>query len=280
VADLVNEGSPPDRADDEASPLARRRPAPNVPRHRFGIAYLILAAALGAAVGLFIVLTANGGNHSGPGWSTWKPTQSGVRRLNEISKHVEGRYALANGRRLALVLSTPPEVQGQSQPVPLRAIAVSSGLAGETARDASFYDASTAWAFNFCGSGKKCALPGQPSVSRYDLLRREALELALYTFKYEPSVESVIAYMPPAVNAGSGSATDTAIFLRRQDVAEALKHPLDRTLTPGRASLRPGHLTKRETELVRKYTDSRLYQYSFQELQDGTPVLALVPLQA
>jgi hypothetical protein len=277
VADLVSEQ--PLAAPAEApQPLARPRPEPRVPRHRFGIAYLILALILGVAVALFVVLVLEGGKDSEPAWSAWKPKQEGVRKLNEIAKHVEGQYAQADGRKLVLVLSTPPEVQGQGQPVPLRAIGVSSGLPGETSKDASFYDASASWAYNFCGLGSKCALPGKASPARYTLLRREALELSLYTLKYEPRIQSVVTYMPPAVNTGSGSTASTAIFLRRQDLAPALKAPLARTLAPIDRSLRPGRMRPEDRKQVARYTGDRIYQYSFQQLQDGTPVLALVPL--
>jgi hypothetical protein len=277
VADLVSEGSPPARSE-QSKPLARPRPEPNVPRHRFGLAYLILAAILGAAVGLFIVLTAGGGKHSSPPWSAWKPEKSGVQRLNEIARHVEGQYALPNGRKLVIVLSTPLEVQSQNQPVPLRAIGVAPGLAGESASDATFYDASSGWAFNFCGEGSKCALPGTASQARYALLQREALELALYTFKYEPAIDSVVAYLPPAKKLGSGSAANTAIFLRRQDLAPALKDPLSRTLPPPKGVLRPGALGQQELERVKTYTGDRIYDYAFQSLQDGTVALLLEPL--
>ncbi len=256
--------------------LARPKPEPNVPRHRFGIAYLGLAAIVGAAVGLLVVLAAGGAEHSAA-WSTWKPTDSGIRKLSQISTFVESEYALPSGRRLVLVLSTPPEVQSQGQPVPLRAIGVSSGLPGETAADASFYDAARSWAYDLCGLGNNCAISeGKASVARFDLLRREALELALYTFKYESSVDTVIAYMPPTV----GPIANTAIFFRRQDLAQALKQPLSRTLQQPRTSLHPGQMTARDLESVDQYTSSRVYQYQFKQLQDGTPVLVLVPLKA
>ena len=45
MADAVNEGAVPARATQPSAPLARPRPEPNVPRHRFGVAYLILALA-------------------------------------------------------------------------------------------------------------------------------------------------------------------------------------------------------------------------------------------
>ena len=54
-------------------------------------------------------------------------------------------------------------------------------------------------AYNLCGiGGKNCAIGvGQPSTDRLLLLRREALELALYTFKYIGGTQNVVAILPP-----------------------------------------------------------------------------------
>ena len=50
-----------------------------------------------------------------------------------------------------------------------------------------------------CGLGKNCSIEGgKASQTRGRLVRREALEAALYTFKFVPSVDSVLAFMPPA----------------------------------------------------------------------------------
>ena len=123
-----------------------------------------------------------------------------------------------------------------------------TGLAGETSNDASFYGAGDAWAYVLCGFGTNCAISGgKPSVERYDLLRREALELALYTFKYNHSIQSVLAYMPPAKAANaSGQATPSLIFLRRGDVKQALDQPLKTTLLPPKTNLKPGQMTAAE----------------------------------
>ena len=53
--------------------------------------------------------------------------------------------------------------------------------------------------FSLCGLGQSCAIAtGKASVERGTLVRREILELALYTFKYVGGVNHVIAFMPPA----------------------------------------------------------------------------------
>jgi hypothetical protein len=281
VADGLNEAEalPAKR---ETGPSPNRQAQAPLYRHRFGLAYVVLAMALGGAVA-GLVLLVGGGKDQSAAWSTWRPEESGVRKLNEIAKRVERAYALPNGNKLVLVYSTPLVVQDQGQTALVRAIAVSTGLVGETGDDASFYDASTAWAFSLCGSATNpaCGLPGEPSRSRYDLLRREALELALYTLKYNPDVESVVAYMPPAFETAQGednAVASTAVFLRREELSGALDVPLARTLTPTTNALRPGQMSKRDLDAVLKYTDRRIYRYSFQPLQDGSPLLTLQPI--
>jgi hypothetical protein len=280
VADAVSEQPLPRR--EEALIVARRRAEAKAPRHRFGIAYLLLAALLGAAVGLFVVFAANGGKSGGQQWSTWKPTQGGVQGFDQIAKDVAHEYALPSGRELVGVLSTPPVVQGQGSPVPLRAIAVRTGLTGETSADASFYGAGDAWAYVLCGFGTSCAISeGRPTVARYDLLRREALELALYTFKYNSGIQSVLTYMPPAKNTTTGGqATPSLIFLRRDDVKQALDQPLRTTLPPPKTNLKPGQMSPEELARVRRYTDSRVFNFQFQQLADGTAIVVLDPIKA
>ena len=98
--------------------------------------------------------------------------------------------------------------------------------------------------YNLCGVGQNCSIAeGQPSEARARLLRREALELALYTFKYVDDVDSVIALLP--VNLGDPATeeddTSTALFLEKKDFARQLRGPLDRTLTGrGEAEARSG----------------------------------------
>jgi hypothetical protein len=281
MADAVSEQPLPKR-EEQALVIARRKAEAKVPRHRFGLAYLVLAALLGAAVGLFVVFVSNGGRGGGQQWSAWKPTQDGVQRLDEIAKTVGREYALPTGRQLVGVLSTPPVVQGQGTPVPLRAIAVRTGLAGETSEDASFYGAGDAWAYVLCGFGTSCSISeGKPTVERYDLLRREALELALYTFKYNSGIQSVLTYMPPARNQNaSGQVTSSLIFLRRGDVKQALDEPLRMTLLPPKTNLKPGQMSAAELSRVRRYTDSRVFNFQFQQLADGTAIVVLDPIKA
>ena len=271
MADPVDSGQA--QADQkEAALVAYRRAQASVPRHRFGLAYLALAAIMGAAVGLFVVFTMNGGRESDKEWSAWQPTKDGVQRLDEIGRYVSHQYALPSGRVLVTPFSTPPVVRLGNQLAGVRVIRIATGLPGETVSDSQIIDASSAWAYELCGEGKNCAISeGAASAARGRLLQRESLELALYTFKFEPAIDFVIAYFPP-VPKGSPA----AIVLTREALKEPLKHPLAQTLAPPRTRLVPGQLSGRDLTVINSYI-TRAYTFSGEQLQDGSPVLVLRP---
>ncbi len=83
-----------------------------------------------------------------------------------------------------------------------------------------------------CGLGPKCAIAkGKASTQRHLLLRRESLELSLYTFRYVKGISNVVVFMPPKL----GSDPSEALFFRKGDVSPELGKPLSRTL-PGQAA--------------------------------------------
>jgi len=287
VADAMSEPTgaaapPPSQREEQALVVARRRAEEKVPRHKFGMAYLLLAALLGAAVGLFVVFLTNNSNGNGDHWSTWKPSKSGVQGRAEIADRVGHQYALPNGRQLVGILSEPAQVSNNGQPVPVAALGIRTGLPGETNQDLTVVRANDAWAYVLCGFGTSCAISeGKATTQRYDLLRREALELSLYTMKYNHDVQSVLTFMPPgkAQNA-SGAATSSLVFLRRGDLKSALDAPLTTTLPEPKVNVRPGQMSARELGLVRQLTEGHIYTYDFQPLQDGSAAMILTPIKA
>ena len=68
----------------------------------------------------------------------------------------------------------------------------------------------------------------------------------------------------------------TAVFVERGDVRAELGRPLDQTLT---APLTPGvgEIQPDEQRVVDRTTRSRLYEYSYLQAQDGSPVMVLTP---
>ena len=124
--------------------------------------------------------------------------------------------------------------------------------------------------YRLCGLGANCAIDfGRPSTQRLLLLRREALELALYSFRYL-DVHQVVVLMPPAPKAKPSQ----AVFFRRGDVAPQLSRPLNASLGARTPSLRT--ITQAaDTSLVDRLTGL----FSFSLTQGNTENRGFLVLQ-
>src|SRR4029079_18619456 len=80
------------------------------------------------------------------------------------------------------------------------------------------YPANAVVSFGLCGTRSKsqCEVGTKVSSEQQTLLRREALELSLYTLKYVDSIDSVVVFMPPEAK------IQGRVFLRRNDVTDEL----------------------------------------------------------
>lgn len=247
-------------------------------RGRFAVIYFVLAVVAGAAVGTFVVLLQRGSPAPAPPWSEWKPEGSAERRATQIGDRIPDSYRLPSGRQLATVTYVgPPTVTGpDGTAFQVRALAVRPNISRGQAEadDIDTVNASGTVMYNLCGLGNSCSIPeGKASNARGTLLRREALELALYTFKYVDRVQSVLVMLPPRPD---GQAS-TAVFLERPDVRPQLSRPLARTFT---APLTPGigELNGDELAVVQRVTRARLYSFSYLQAQDGSPIMVLSPV--
>ena len=240
-------------------------------RTRFGIAYLALAALVGTAVGLFIVFLGSQGPTSSV-WSSFRPKDRGDAAAAEIARHVQSRYRLANGDNLVSVTDRGPSYNVGSNTYQIGTLAIEPTATGGTA---NVFRTSHTLFYDLCGlldPSSSCAIPGQPSPARLQLLQREILELSLYSFKYA-GADTVVAYAPPTKS--GGKTLRVVAVLRRNDWRRALQEPLDATL-PSRPVSLPGGLTEREQRLA---SAVQLYDYRFQALGDGSLVLVAAPLQ-
>ena len=238
---------------------------------KFGLAYLGLAAILGAAVGTFVLLAERGAPPPPPAWSAWRPTEeSAILRSTQIAVHVASRYRLPSGKRLVRVYVGNPTGNA-----PIRFLAVAKNANPKSASDFTTFDGASTLMYILCGAGKQCAIDeGKPTVARAGVLRREALELALYTFTYVEGVDSVVTFFPPR----PGQKPQNALFFRKDDLDDQLDQPLRDTL-PARKPPIPGKakLTKIEQKTVDELTTARLFRYAVQSARDGARVLVLAP---
>jgi hypothetical protein len=240
-------------------------------RGRFLVAY----AALGVIGGVALVAGATLLDESSnplrpsaapePTWSRWYPTAEGLGRANQIAQHVGRRYRMENGDQLVGVRAGPLSVQN------LRVVAIALRPEGEDG-DISYIDAQESVAYVLCGLGDNCSIPkGKPTPARERLLRREALELALYTFQYM-EVESVVAFLPPRPDADPL----WSFLFQRGSYEEQLSQPLRYTI-PEAPPPQPEEMTPIEIQRVDQLTEPARYRFQFSQQQDGAVLLVLDP---
>jgi hypothetical protein len=199
-------------------------------------------------------------------WSVWQPPQTDVTPgAQEIADHVGAEYKQDNGSQLTMVKGEPmPGVQIAVRPTsgPIKTITPSHGVI-----------------YTLNGLGADGALTGKSSLARGQLLRREALELALYTFRYLPDVDSVLALLPtiPAGAQTKGGPTtepqSQAVFYRPGDLKQQLQTPLRFTMAP--KSLGPAGIGAGDGRRVDALTLSNLFLWSLQHAQTGETYLVL-----
>jgi hypothetical protein len=165
-----------------------RGPAPF--RSRFGFVWGALVGIGACAAAAFALLVAAPGE-SGPklaaNWSPWEPeTSRMVEGAQDIADHVGLQYKLDGGEQLVSVRSSKLELGGQPIGVAVRP---SGGEIQFLEGDGLLYILN--------GLGPNGRLPtGTPSKERGRLLMREALELALYSFRYLDDVTMVAVLLP------------------------------------------------------------------------------------
>jgi hypothetical protein len=273
----------------EQQPLVEAEPArpivaPKPPRRRgtyrsrFVIFNVILALAAGVGIGALVVLLTRPDAVPAPDWSAWVPTGSSDARVLQIADHVAKEYKF-QGDQLVVALGGKPSVTdagNTNAQIPIRAIAIepdtSTGKAEED--DIEIVDASKSIEYVLCGLGDGCSIShGSPTEARATYLRRQSLELALYTFKYVDGADSVTVMLPPLPG---GQTPPSAVFLKRGDVSQELSKPLTQTLSPLTPSI--GTIKATELQTLNRITRPRLYQISYTQAQDASPILILSPV--
>ena len=260
-------------AEPEAPVAAGRGPAPF--RSRFGFVWGALIGIALCAAGTLALLIASP-RDTGPKladhWSEWQPeTSRMIDGAADIAGHVGREYKLDNGEQLVAVNSSPLQLSGQEIGVAVR----------PQGSDLQFLQGD-GLLYLLAGLGTN-ARPSERTTSkkRVRLLKREALELALYSFRYLDDVTMVAVLLPqtPAqtkANAGGAAAAPetNAIFYRPGDLLEQLQVPLDRTLSA--KTPRPSTMSKDEAARVDDLTLRNLFHASVQPLEANHNYLVLV----
>jgi hypothetical protein len=243
-------------------------------RFRFLIAYGVLGVILGGAAAGFGLLmmtgAGTGDDGSDGGWSDWRPTAKGEAGVDQIANFVAKQYKLPSGRQLVAVVADEPLVQNQ---VPVSNVAIDNGVQDADGNRYTIHDTGGDFMYVLCGLGQNCAIPeGKASMDRHRLLRREALELALYTFRYVAGVDGIIAFLPPR----RGQRPQDLLYFRKNDFQEHLDRPLRMTL-PSVKPPQPNKIPEDERKTIDQLTTRNLFKYEFTQAPDASAILVLKP---
>jgi len=290
VADAVTDESPtvaPSTAEEALPPavdveIAADGPAPttapSAPAHRtkFVAVYALLAVVLAAGAAGLVALLLQPTEEARPPWSSWAPAAvTRMDRATEIADHVSVQYRLPSGSQLVGARAVPFEVQD----IPVDAIALEEPTGTPDQNTISFVETSSSLQYILCGLGENCAIAeGESTPQRGVLVNREALELALYSFKYVTGIESVLVFRPPRQAAADEQPEDVPIFallFQRESLREHLDVPLSQTFSNPRPPL-PDELTQTEIETIDRLTSPHQFVFGgYQQGQDGRLYLLL-----
>ena len=198
------------------------------------------------------------------------------RQARQIASHVGDKYRMKDHSQLVGVQAGPFEV---SDNVPLESVALRTAPEGGDIE----YIKGDGLIYTLNGLGPKGSINiGKPSSERHLLLRREALELALYTFRYVEDVDLVVALLPPTppkkVKAGAiavapAETPTQALFFRPGDLEPQLEIPINATIP--RATPIPEAIPGGEAQRIDALTRGNLFLATFQQSQDLKAYLVL-----
>jgi hypothetical protein len=284
---------------DSLPATARSRSRERAPRasasphsHKFIAATATLAGvAVGALAIALIVLLSSSRTGSAPPWSAWSPPDQGLAGEREIAAELSPFYRATPASQLVVVT-----VQNVSRATSSTSATSSSNgglqLALRDPTNGALASISgNSAVYTLCGLGPNCAIDaGTPSTARLLLLRREALELALYTLRYINGIDNVVAILPPGRTTAtaqltakppapgktaSSSPLDLAVVFQRAGLKRYLDRPLAQTL-PGQLPPSVGQMpVAPEAELVSVLTGEALFRQQVVQSQVGSNVLVL-----
>jgi hypothetical protein len=250
-------------------------------RARFGfVGGVLLGCVLAAAVLALMLATTGSDPEEGlaADWSAWKPTtDQPFNGASEIADHVERLYRNGKKGQLVSVSAGPPALG----PVPLAVAVHPRGGDIELLEGLGVQ-----YTLNGLGRGGSFKDGKRSNEARARLLRREALELALYSFRYLPEVTSVIALLPPEparpakgkdkppTNAQGQPVLELqALLYRPGDLRPQLEVPLDATMAAKAPAL--DAFKGEEARRVDSLTLSNLFDAEITQAQDARAYLVL-----
>jgi len=234
-------------------------------KHQFRLAYGVLALAFWISIAGFIVLITRQHHAAEIRWSAWRPPSQGLQGAHEIAVKLAPTYRSTNGTQLVAVQEQLPIYNGYR----VDAIGVRRlNPSGQLDPYIGLFVTNKTLVYSFCGLQASCSLEGTSTSVRERTLRREALELSLYAFKYLKNVDQVVSLVQTVKDGGT-----SAIFLRKDDLKPELEHPLRDTLPLKQPPM--GGADKREAAVIDALTLRNTFPAHYEALPGGDAILVL-----
>jgi hypothetical protein len=245
---------------------------------KFRVAYLLLAVVAIAGIAVFFTVqsqpstTTATGSGTDEAWGSFQPAGLTQDRIQQIALHVSAAYRTPSDHQLVSISASIPPVYQNDLKITQYILSYNDG--GQTNYQAVPIGANNVL-YQMCGLGPRCSIAsGKPTSARLRLLRREALELALYTFHYT-DVGSVVTFLPPK----KGERPQWVfLFLRVQFEQDGLlAKPLSAILaepTPPPAAAIPAA----EAATIDGITEPDLYRFHYTSDQQGGVLLVFDPI--
>jgi hypothetical protein len=264
--------------------------------HKFRIALALLIGLGLAAVVVALAIAISGVGGPTPAWSSFKPQDSGIQGAVDIADYIAPLYRISGTQQLDTVTVVNLSNNNSVNPLTGAPEGLQVAIRAQATSSAATILPGNTVAYNLCGIGSaNCALTtGTASTLRELLLRRQALELALYTLKYVSGTSNVIAILPPgyALKQCTGICSSphpkvtrvpetTAVLFTKTELGPFLGEPLSDTLplqyppTVAQLSLWKG---TSEAGLVAQITAQGLFSGQVVHAQDGSTMMELSPL--
>jgi hypothetical protein len=282
-----------------------REPSPHALKFLIATTTLFVVGLIAVAVAF---VTAHNATNAGPppAWSSWSPPDTGTQGAIDIANHLSPFYRLSQTDQLdAIDVLNVPNPSSSASSVsqaanPIVEVALQQQAPRSRASAVQLLGGHTI-AYNLCGLGvnnSSCLIgEGTPSSNRLLLLRREALELSLYTFRYLPTIQNVVAILPPGLtqqtstlsptppsSSSAGSTPqplDLAVLYDRQELQQFTQAPLSTTLPlkyPPTVAELPLWRQTADAAIVDQLTAHALFSDQIKHTVDGNLLLLLTPV--
>jgi hypothetical protein len=249
---------------------------------RFVVMYVCLALIAGIGVGALVVSLTSSDTAPTKTAATaaqFTPSQAGELGAVQLAEDVQRKYRNTNGDELVGVVASRNTLQDGNLGLIRVRYQYIQPFDSSANGDSKVVTPTSAIQYSLCGTNAQCAIPGKASTTRFALLRRQGLELALRTFQNDSSVDNVSVFLRPV--APQQGWEGYALVFDRAELNRAepglIEQPLPATLPGAGKTIAPDQLQNSQISQIEKLTRPYLYQFRYQLLGGRDALMQLQP---